>query len=380
MTAALHGRITEERIAEVMARIGREFPIEHPFLTEVNADSIRRAAEAVGDDNPLYTDADYAARGPHRGLIAPPAWLYAAGWGAWDVRRGEGLSGVHGLHVGDRWTYLRPLRRGDVIHAVAKLTGLQEISARPAGRRFLQSRMVTFYDQNDTPVASWEMKVIRQEFGKAKEEAQQKREVLTRGIYTAEEIARIQDEIMEQLPRGAEPRAWEDVQVGEAMQPLTRGPLTQVDMLAWRMAMGGGFVRSGRHWVSYIRQHPRAAPVDPATGIPESVARVHWDEGAAARVGIPAPYDFGSQRGGWATVIATNWMGDTGWMSDIDIRYTGLNFVGDTVRFTGAVADKRPAPDGGPGGIAVCDILATNQRGHEILRATATIVLPGKGH
>jgi hypothetical protein len=223
------------------------------------------------------------------------------------------------------------------------------------------------------------MKVIRQESGQSKEETQKKREALERARYTADEIAGIQDEILAQLPRGAEPRWFEDVAVGDALQPLTRGPLTQVDMLAWRMAMGGGFVRSGRHWVSYIREHPRAAPVDPETGIPESVARVHWDEGAAARVGIPAPYDFGAQRGGWATVIVTNWMGDTGWMDEIAVRYTGLNFVGDTTRFTGSVTALAPHEDGRPGGVATCAILATNQRGHEILRGTAKVALPGKG-
>jgi uncharacterized protein len=39
----------------------------------VNLPMIRNWAEAIGDANPVYTDAEYAARSVHGGLVAPPA-------------------------------------------------------------------------------------------------------------------------------------------------------------------------------------------------------------------------------------------------------------------------------------------------------------------
>jgi uncharacterized protein len=43
----------------------------------VNLPMIRNWAEAIGDSNPVYTDADFAARSVHGGLVAPPAMAQA---------------------------------------------------------------------------------------------------------------------------------------------------------------------------------------------------------------------------------------------------------------------------------------------------------------
>ena len=41
----------------------------------VNVPAIRTWTDAIGDANPVYTDAEYAARSVHRGLVAPPAMV-----------------------------------------------------------------------------------------------------------------------------------------------------------------------------------------------------------------------------------------------------------------------------------------------------------------
>ena len=46
--------------------------IDPPAVYEVEKGSVRRYAEAVGDDNPLYRDEEYAAATKYRGIIAPP--------------------------------------------------------------------------------------------------------------------------------------------------------------------------------------------------------------------------------------------------------------------------------------------------------------------
>ena len=88
-----YGRITDAAVEEVRRRIGRVFPIEEPFVLYVNSDSIRHAARAIGDANPLWIDVAHAQASRHGRRMAPPALLYAVTWGSWDMRRGEGLPG-----------------------------------------------------------------------------------------------------------------------------------------------------------------------------------------------------------------------------------------------------------------------------------------------
>jgi uncharacterized protein len=65
---------TQAAIIEVAARIaaaGESGP--RPARDPVNLPMIRNWAEAIGDANPVYTDAEAAARSVHGGLVAPPA-------------------------------------------------------------------------------------------------------------------------------------------------------------------------------------------------------------------------------------------------------------------------------------------------------------------
>ncbi len=57
--------------AERIAAAGESRP--RPGRDPVNLPMIRNWAEAIGDDNPVYTDAGAAARSVHGGLVAPPA-------------------------------------------------------------------------------------------------------------------------------------------------------------------------------------------------------------------------------------------------------------------------------------------------------------------
>ena len=66
--------MSEENIHEAAARIaadGESRP--RPARDPVNLPMIRNWAEAIGDANPVYTDAEAAARSRHGGLVAPPA-------------------------------------------------------------------------------------------------------------------------------------------------------------------------------------------------------------------------------------------------------------------------------------------------------------------
>ena len=371
-----YGKISDEAVAEVRRRIGRVYPIEEPFVRYVNADSIRHAARAIGDANPLWIDAAYAGASRHGRRIAPPALLYAVTWGSWDMRRGEGLPGVHGLHAHDRWTYYRPLLEGDEVHATKEMTALDERTGKYAGRSMMQVRQLKYYNQRDELVARCVMSAVRTERHAGKEIG--KYMSIPKAKYSDEQIRAIDADTAAEEVRGTRPRFWEDVAIGDPIQPVVRGPLTVADMIAWMMGVGSPHIRSGQYWLAYRRQSPKIAVKDPETGIPQAVERVHWDSFMAAEIGMPAPYDYGSQRGAWATHLATNWAGDDGWVAEVFAKYRGMNFLGDTVWIKGHVADKWRGAKSGIGYVR-CEIHGINQRGDDIMPGYAVIALPSRG-
>jgi NADPH-dependent 2,4-dienoyl-CoA reductase/sulfur reductase-like enzyme len=75
---AERGRITDAEVERLRGKLGQRVDVaERPYLTEANGDAIRRWAAATGDRNPLYADADYAAKSPFAGIVAPPCLPYA---------------------------------------------------------------------------------------------------------------------------------------------------------------------------------------------------------------------------------------------------------------------------------------------------------------
>ncbi len=86
-------KISDEAVAELRSRIGK--PVQRVTLatfTEINADAARHFAYAIGDNNPLWLDPDYAAATRWQTRLAPAAILYSTD----NVASGavEGLPGV----------------------------------------------------------------------------------------------------------------------------------------------------------------------------------------------------------------------------------------------------------------------------------------------
>ena len=375
-TASTYGSITDEAVAEVRRRMNKVYPIDEPFVRYVNSDSIRHAARAIGDMNPLWIDAGHGKSSRFARCVAPPALLYAVTWGSWDMRRGEGLPGVHGLHASDQWVYYRPLLDGDEVRATKEMIALDERTGSYAGRSMMQRREFKYYNQRDELVARCVMSAVRSERKAGKDIG--KYMSVPKARYSEEEIAKIDADVGAEEVRGGQTRHWEDVAIGEAMRPIVRGPLTVADMIAWMMGVGSPHIRSGQYWLAYRRQSPTIAVRDPDTGIPQAVERVHWDSFMAAEIGMPAPYDYGSQRGAWATHLMTNWAGDDGWVAEVFPKYRNMNFLGDTVWIKGNVTEKWRGAKTGIGYVR-CEFHGINQRGEDIMPGEAVVALPSRG-
>jgi acyl dehydratase len=187
--------------------------------------------------------------------------------------------------------------------------------------------------------------------------------------YTDDEIQTIARAYRDETPRGASPRYWEDVKVGEAMPDIVKGPLTVTSVIAFVQGWGSLYVRAHGLAFDMFARHPALA-IPNAFGVPEPPERVHWDDALARAVGVPGPYDYGPERVAWLGHLVTSWMGDDGFLRRLNAQVLRHNLIGDTTWCHGRVTDKAP------GGVVELALEAINQRREVTATGTATVVLP----
>ena len=118
--------LTEELKASIKGRQS------DPVSTLVERGAIRRFAEAIGDDNPLFSDEVQAQQGRYGDIIAPPTFLRSLRSGDLQIQELDSLTRV--LDGGSGWTYLEPVRPGDTITAVVQVATINQrrLSVGPA--------------------------------------------------------------------------------------------------------------------------------------------------------------------------------------------------------------------------------------------------------
>ncbi len=364
-------RLTDEGLAELRSEIGKEIIGPPGFITEATRDAIKHFAFGSGDENPLWLDEDYASKSRHGGLMAPPFILLAMNRTAWGAR---GLRGIHSMFSGAYFEWHRPIRLGD---RLTSRTILKDIEVKQksqfAGRTIKQIREVTFWDSTGEVVAVARPYSFRMERDAAHEKGKYKQ--LTQAHYTPDEYARIAAEYDKEVRRGNDPRYWQDVEIGEQLPHVVKGPLTVTDIIVWLLGFGGQWLRAHGDAVRWYSRHPKGAIVN-SFGAYEPPEIVHWDHDLARRVGVPAAYDYGPQRMAWLGHLMTNWMGDHGFLRNMDVQVRRFNLVGDTTWCRGKVAEKW---QDGERHLVRCEIWAEDQRGDVTAKGTATVELPSNG-
>ncbi len=92
---------------------------------------IRRFAQAIGDDNPLYSDEDYAKKSRYGGIIAPPTFATTLGFESKEnVLDGLDINFARLLHGEQEYEYHKPIMAGDVISFSTKITDITEKEGR----------------------------------------------------------------------------------------------------------------------------------------------------------------------------------------------------------------------------------------------------------
>ncbi len=367
------GKITEEGLRELRSRIGSYYKVTLGNI-EVTVDMIRHFATAVGDLNPLWIDEAYAKKTRWGGIIAPPGYLYGVIY-ATGMRAG-GLPGVHAFHSGNNWEWYKPIRVGDVITGTYQLKDVVEKKSEFSGRTVIVYAEVKYFNQLDELVAKTMGWSIRAERQAAREKGKYK--ALEPYRYTDEEVEAIYKAYENEEIRGATPRYWENVNVGDEIPAVVKGPFTPEDEIKFREGvvpeLWGIGISHGLK-IRELQKHPAFSFRDPETGALASIAEVHTMSSAASGAAIPAAYDLGSQRNIWLAQPLTNWMGDDGFLKKLNASYRRFNIYGDTQWIKGKVT-KKYVENGEH--LVDLDVWCENQRGENTTPGQATIILPAR--
>ena len=366
--------LDDAAVAEAKSLVGMPIRVEQ-WNHEASRDVIRHYAWGLGDDNPLYCDPAYAAKTKWKGIIAPPTFFF----GVFDAVVAPGLPDIQWIYSGIDCELYDVIRRNDEITASAEYVDAKELPARQSGRLLVQTGDVRYTNQQGKLMAKVMSHCFR--VGRSTAEGGLKYEARAEHRYTDKQLKEIEAAMLGEYRRGSEVRYWEDVEVGEQVPTVVRGPLTRLDMTCYYAGAVGtsGYKSTKLKWqyAHWARTNPEKIPnnYDPsyyAAAISPSIG--HQDEAVAtSEIGMPGPYDNGPQRIGMICTTLTNWMGDEGMVKRYSARLRLPVIFGDTNFFKASVTGKRK--ENGAGLVDVA-LTAENQLGEKTASGTATVELP----
>jgi acyl dehydratase len=365
--------ITDEMIDQARALVGvwLRRDVHWPAIAEpLSQHDIRRwSLYSVGDDNPLFIDADYGKRTPWGSTIAPPTFLYTID----TTIVAPALPGIQWVYGAVRWEHFKPVRVGDRIAARARVIDVQEKSGRHAPRFVVQTGEVIYTNQHDVVVSRAECDILRVPRARTGEGLRGfESATRDRPHYTPEQIDEIRDAYVNEERRGSEPRYWEDVAAGDELPRVIKGPLTLVDIMAFYAGRRSVYNPLKLAFLERER-HPRNVYVSPQSGIPIHPAAGHFDVEIAKEIGFGTAYDQGWMRVNWLGHLVTNWCSDWGFVRRLDVRISIPNLVGDLTTYRGRVV-RTYVEDGEH--LVELECWGENQRGEKNTTGSAVVRLP----
>lgn len=159
---------------EINAFVGQEVYATTPAEDDVNMPMIRQWAEVMGETNPAYLDAEWAATSSRGKTIAPPAMMYVWGQEGFQVTRGRapnamsnlvakfnehGYTGVLGTNV--QQEYFKEASLGDTIVMQMTIDNISERKMTGRGPGYFFETLTTFTDQKGEEIGTQRFKVLK---------------------------------------------------------------------------------------------------------------------------------------------------------------------------------------------------------------------------
>ena len=337
---------------EVRALIGSETPPERnrfPISDEMAFD----VADAIEDGNPLYRDADYAARSRFAGILCPPL----ATWK--DIAPPIGYFGAgqeshfqvplpfnsYGLNGGSDWQFLRPAYSGLWVTRQFKVLDIFEKQGR-SGLLVFVVRQETQTNQLGQVLSLAKRVSIHRSLpdqsSSTSSSSGDEHQLSTVPVAPPES-----DVILPKpAPVAADQKYFEDVSVGDRLPPVVKGPMTTSHLVRWAAANG-------------------------------NYARIHWDlPFAQLEQGLPNVVVNGSLKNQYLGQLMIDFAGEEGWFKRFFVQHRGMDYPGDVLTASGVVSGKQEA---GEFGVIDCVVELTNSRGQQTAAGEASVILPRRG-
>lgn len=379
--AGTYGKITDEGVADLKKRIGSYYK-GGPAVLQVTKDVLVNYARGMGCINPLYFDEEYAEKTRYGGLVGFPTFLNVVTHTSGTPV--GGLPGVQSFHSGNDWRWYHTIRPGDRIGTTYKPFDVQQKTSQYAGTMVIVTIDAIYYNQRNQMVGRAKGWSIRAERKAARERG--KYSGTEKPKYTVEQLKAFEEALTrenEELRR-ATPRYWEDVEVGEELPSIIKGPLRIIDIAlvdpggAGHHYGVGAFV-DGAHYYTMqeYRKYAGYAEPDPVTGIADHPHRGHWEDAMATFIAVPGAYDLAPQRTSWLAEVVTNWMGDNAFLRRLYAEIRRFNVEGDTTWIKARVTKKWTE---GKQHLIECEVSAVNQRDEVTAPAKAEVILPSRNN
>ena len=349
-TNALSGGVVQER---------------QPWNNEVTADSIRHFCQGTDDDNPLWLDPDHAAKTGVGKLQAPPAYLVSV---LYPMLHGAPMKApLASLIGGVTYTWQKRICLGDSLRPESRQQKNFEKRNKQGRRLNFVISEITYRNQDAAVVGVANGTMIMA--------TQVGRQVMMEHEmphYDDAQIKAMEATWRAEQRRGAETRHVEDVEVGEELPSILRGPLTIGDMVTWNAAIGPAY-KGGRWGYLDLTKAMHTAAVNPVTGFPVKYSQQHEDFHLAAGHGMAAPFDNGVMRFAWVAPLVTNWMGDDGFLRMLNVQVRQPGLYGDLITYGATVTEVDRAT-----GIVKMEITGRKPDGSQTTGGGAEVELPGR--
>lgn len=316
--------------------------ILHKVVTE---DLIRHFAVACGDPNPIWRDPSYAGNTRWGGFIAPPLFETCIAFGSAFGDRLH-IPGVSRMNGGYNHIYFKPIRVGDTFSIYDKYGGIVEkhVENKPY-RMFVESCPRYYVNQREEVVAIADTRTIylatppgKRGKGKAAKMYQDQK----KPHFSQEQLDMIHQAYDDQLAgvnrRGAKTRYWEDVQEGEEIPTVIKGPVDVCDACARTMVSCYPYAYAIK-W-SAMKDYLTHFPIDPETGEYVFLRDWHYTDEAARLRGYPFANSAGVQNEMMLVHAITDWMGDDGFVKSMDDQVRRMLFFGNMTFVKGKVVKK----------------------------------------
>ena len=386
-----------------------------PYESPIRLDSkfIAKYAQAIGDNNPIYTDPEYGKKTKYGSQLAPgPVLNYIRYAGIHGAARPQGYP-LANFVAGCAWEFFDVLRVGDRFKTSKQTKELIEKPGSHGDLLFLISE-VNYWDYHqDLRAKSYGTLIMVPQRTMGTSRAMDVERLGESMLYERKAQSYSKEEITDLIKnldgikrRGSETLYWEDVEVGEQLPPLILPPWTLQDqecqdtVNSQTVGIGdnpGDVPAKEKDVLSFesayrrMRERPGSARNHPNTRWPWTPGAEHEDALLCAFRGQPGPFDHGGQRFQIPEQLFTNWMGDDGF---IRRQYSALRrpvYYADVTTYTGEVVKKFTEVqegDDSPGGIkgkATYHAVGirwqgSNQVGEAQVPGTATVYLPSREH